>query len=78
MSRAETESDVREMQEYARQLRKNALELDDLVDELQWIEAGGHGVFNPERFDRLVTACRRMCEDMEEMDFPEQYGGESR
>lgn len=66
-------NEYREAREYVRQMRQNALQLDDLVDELQWVAAGGHGVPNPEKFDRLVEANRRMCEDLAEMDLPDPW-----
>ncbi|MEE6210890.1 MarR family transcriptional regulator [Salarchaeum sp. III] len=64
-------NEYREAREYARQVRENALELDDLVDELQWVAAGGRGAPDPEKFQRLVEATQRLCEDLAEMDLPD-------
>lgn len=66
-------NEYREVRENARQLRQNALELDDLVDEMQWVAAGGLGAHDPERFDRLVTASRRICEALEAMDVADPW-----
>lgn len=66
-------NEYREVSEYVRQLRKNALQLDDLVDEMKWVAAGGRGACDPEKFDRLVEANRRMCEDLEEIDIPDPW-----
>jgi len=66
-------NEYREASEYVRQLRKNALQLDDLVDEMKWVAAGGRGMPDPEKFERLVEANRRMCEDLEEMDLPDPW-----
>lgn len=60
-------NEFRELSEHARQLRENALEMDDLVDEMQWIAAGGRGAANREKLQRLVTASRRLTEDLEEI-----------
>lgn len=77
---SETQQDnVEKMNEYrkvrvnVRQLRKNAMELDDLVDEMQWVAAGGRGAADPERLERLVTASRRICEDLGEMEIPDPW-----
>jgi hypothetical protein len=66
-------NEYRELREYVRQMRKNALQLDDLVDEMQWVAAGGRGMPDPEKFARLVEAQRRMAEDLEEMDYPDPW-----
>lgn len=66
-------NEYRELSEYVRQLRKNALELDDLVKEMQWVAAGGRGAIQMERFERILKANRRMCEDLEDMNIPNPY-----
>jgi hypothetical protein len=66
-------NEYRELREYVRQLRENALKLDDLVDEMQWVAAGGRGMPNQEKFDRIVEANRRMCEDLEDMKIPDPF-----
>lgn len=65
--------EYREAADHSRQIRKNAFELDDLVDEMQWVAAGGRGMPDPEKFDRLVKTTRRMLEDLEEMDLPDPW-----
>jgi hypothetical protein len=64
-------NEFREWREYVRQIRSNAVELDDLVDEMMWVAAGGRGAPQPERVQMLVEATRRMCDDLEDMDIPD-------
>jgi len=66
-------NEYREVREYVRQLRENALQLDDLVDEMQWVAAGGRGMPDQEKFERIVEANRRMCEDLKEMEILDPF-----
>ncbi|WP_224449319.1 hypothetical protein [Haloprofundus salilacus] len=61
--------------DHTRQLRSNALEMDDLVNDMQWIAAGGRGAVDGEEMERLIRASRRICEDLEEVyaDAPDPY-----
>ena len=72
-TRVDRMNEYRELSEYVRQLRANALELDDLVKEMQWVAAGGRGTIQIERVERILAANRRMCEDLEDMDIPDPY-----
>lgn len=58
-------NEYRELREYVRQLRQNVLEMDDLLDEMQWVAAGGRGAPKPERMELLREANERMIEDLE-------------
>jgi hypothetical protein len=66
-------NEYRDVAEHARVIRDNSHQLDDLVQEMRWVAAGGRGAVDPEKFDRLVTAIRRTAEDLEEMDVPDPY-----
>ena len=71
--KVEKMNEYREVQEHTRVIRDNAHELDDLVDEMRWVAAGGRGAVDPEKFDRLVRAIRLTAEDLEGMEIPDAY-----
>lgn len=75
----ESENAIERMNEYndlvehVRQLRKNTMEMNDAVEEMRWIAAGGRGTFDPDRWDRLVEASIGICEVIEGMDVPNPW-----
>lgn len=66
-------NEYREVQEHTRVLRDNSQQLNDLVNEMRWVAAGGRGAVDPEKVARLVTAIRRTADDLEEMNIPDPH-----
>ena len=62
-----------EHRDHARQIRANALQLNDLVTDMRWIAAGGRGAVDPTKLQELAEATARMAEDLAEMDVPNPY-----
>lgn len=59
-----------ELHRNVRQLRENAMELEDAVTDVKWVIAGGRSTYDPDQWDQLVEASRGICEILEEKETP--------